>query len=139
MRAVIFDDDDDLAQECAEALRMRGYETRTRNEEPDFAVLLEEFAPDLILLDVHMPDFNGVEALLMLAKSARKTETAVILMSGAHDGLLETGRALGEAHNIRLLGTLNKPFALQALDRLLQNLPANAPTSFSGSAHKTRH
>ena len=139
MRAVIYDDDDDLVQECAEALRMRGYETRTRSEEPDFAVLLEEFAPDLILLDVHMPDFNGVEALLMLAKSARKTETAVILMSGAHDGLLETGRALGEAHNIRLLGTLNKPFALQALDRLLQNLPANAPTSFSGSAHKTRH
>lgn len=139
MRAVIYDDDDDLAQECAEALHMRGYETRTRSEEPDFAVLLEEFAPDLILLDVHMPDFNGVEALLMLAKSARKTETAVILMSGAHDGLLETGRALGEAHNIRLLGTLNKPFALQALDRLLQNLPANAPTSFFGSAHKTRH
>lgn len=139
MRAVIFDDDDDLAQECAEALRIRGYETRTRNEERDFAVLLEEFAPDLILLDVHMPDFNGVEALLMLAKSPRKTETAVILMSGAHDGLLETGRALGEAHSIRLLGTLNKPFALQALDRLLQQRHLHAVGPASGDAHKTRH
>lgn len=139
MRAVIFDDDDDLAQECAEALRMRGYETRTRNEEPDFAALLEEFAPDLILLDVHMPDFNGVEALLMLAKSPRKTETAVILMSGARDGLLDTGRALGQAHNICLLGTLNKPFALQALDRLLQQRHLHAVAPASGDAHKTRH
>jgi DNA-binding response OmpR family regulator len=138
MRAVIYDDDDDLAQECAEALRMRGYETRTRNEEPDFAVLLEEFAPDLILLDVHMPDFNGVEALLMLAKSPRKRETAVIMMSGARDGLLDAGRALGEAHNIHLLGTLDKPFALQALDRLLQGLHSNAPAPFSGNTHKTR-
>lgn len=139
MRAVIFDDDDDLAQECAEALRMRGYETRTRSEKPDFAALLEEFAPDLILLDVHMPDFNGVEALLMLAKSPRKTETAVILMSGARDGLLDTGRALGEAHDIRLLGTLDKPFALQSLDQLLQGFHSNAPAPYSGSAHKTRH
>lgn len=119
MRALIYDDDDDLAEECAEAMRLRGYETRTRSEGREFGEELASFSPNIILLDVHMPEFNGIEALLALAGTERKADISVIMMSGARDGLLDAGVSLSEAHDIRLLGTLTKPFALQELDRLL--------------------
>lgn len=119
MRALIYDDDDDLSQECADALTRRGYETRTRGGRTDFAILVAEFKPDLIMLDVHMPEFNGFEALLALADEPRKGEISVIMMSGARDNLLEAGASLGGAHDIRLLGTLNKPFTLKEVDTLL--------------------
>ncbi len=118
-RALIYDDDDDLSQECAEALRHRGYETRTREGRADFATLVGEFKPDLIMLDVHMPEFNGFEALLALADNPRKGEISVIMMSGARDNLLDAGASLSVAHDIRLLGTLNKPFTSGDMDQLL--------------------
>ncbi|MEQ8268708.1 MAG: response regulator [Parvibaculum sp.] len=119
MRALIYDDDDDLAQECAEALSRRGYETATRDGRADFPSLLSSFSPNLILLDVHMPEFNGFEALQALARDPRKPDISVIMMSGARDNLLDAGTSLCEAHAIRLLGTLPKPFGLAELDALL--------------------
>ncbi|MBO6677666.1 response regulator [Parvibaculum sp.] len=119
MRALIYDDDDDLSQECAEALGRRGYETRMREGRADFAALVAEFKPDLIMLDVHMPEFNGFEALLALANNPRKREISVIMMSGARDNLLDAGASLSVAHEIRLLGTLNKPFTSRDMDELL--------------------
>jgi len=124
MRALIYDDDDDLAIECAEALQSRGFETRTRGDCTDFAKLLGEFEPDLILLDVHMPEFNGFEALLALAESPRKADISIIMMSGARDNLLDAGTSLCGAHDIPLLGTLPKPFGLPDIDRLLSRRSA---------------
>lgn len=124
MRALVYDDDDELAQECAEALTQRGYETRTRNGRTDFSALVAEFKPDLIMLDVHMPEFNGFEALLALSADPRKKDISVIMMSGARDNLLEAGASLGGAHDIRLLGTLNKPFTVKEMDRLLAGFSA---------------
>ena len=119
MRALVYDDDDELAIECAEALQSRGFETRTREGRTDFAQLVNEFEPDLIMLDVHMPEFNGFEALLALAQNPRKAEISIVMMSGARDNLLDAGASLCGAHDIRLLGTLPKPFGLPDLDRLL--------------------
>ncbi|MEX0839707.1 MAG: response regulator [Parvibaculum sp.] len=121
MRALIYDDDEDFAQECAEALARRGHETATRAGRVDFAALVAEFVPDLILLDVHMPAFNGIEALQVLAHDPRKTAISVVMMSGARDNLLGAGAALCEAHDIRLLGTLSKPFDLNELERLISH------------------
>lgn len=119
MRALIYDDDDDLAIECADALRARGFETQTRAGRTDFAHLVGEFEPDLIMLDVHMPEFNGFEALLALSEDPRKSDISVIMMSGARDNLLDAGTSLCGAHDIQLLGTLPKPFGLPDLDKLL--------------------
>lgn len=124
MRALIYDDDDDLAAECAEALQTRGFETRTRDGRTDFSLLVGEFEPDLIMLDVHMPEFDGFEALLALAGSPRKADISVIMMSGARDNLLDAGTSLCGAHDIHLLGTLPKPFGLPDLDRLLSRRAA---------------
>lgn len=127
MRALIYDDDEDLAQECAEALERRGFKTRTRNGRTDFSSLIAVFEPDLIMLDVHMPMFNGFEALQVLADTPRKSEICVIMMSGARDNLLNASTSLCAAHDIRLLGTLAKPFTLAELDGLLAS-PAMART-----------
>src|SRR5690554_3734000 len=129
MRALIYDDDEDLAQECADALTRRGHKTTTRNGQANFSALVAAFEPDLILLDVLMPEFNGFEALQALARNTRKSDISVIMMSGARDNLLGATTAFCEAHDIRLLGTLPKPFGLKELDGLLDKAGAVRPAS----------
>ncbi|MCF8470507.1 MAG: response regulator [Parvibaculum sp.] len=129
MRALIYDDDEDLAQECAEVLERRGFKTRTRKGRTDFSALIAAFEPDLIILDVHMPMFNGFEALQVLADNPRKSEICVIMISGARDNLLNAGTSLCEAHDIRLLGTLSKPFGLAQLNALLASPALAQPNS----------
>lgn len=46
--------------------------------------ILEQLHPDLVLLDVYLPDGNGLEVLRHLRTAARRTD--VILVTAAHDG-----------------------------------------------------
>ena len=47
--------------------------------------LLDNFIPDLILLDISMPDTDGFETIDMLKTDPRYKEIPVIFLTGKHD------------------------------------------------------
>ena len=66
----------------------------------------EEFLPDLILLDVLMPDMDGYDVIGVLKKSAKTRDIPVIFITGLDDaGAEEKGLALGAADY------MSKPFS----------------------------
>lgn len=70
-RVMIVDDDPPLAEYHALILREAGMITRVVNNPLQVMAPLCEFKPDLILMDMYMPDYNGME----LAKAIRQIGT----------------------------------------------------------------
>ena len=72
--------------------------------------LLEHVYPDLILLDVIMPDMDGYEAIKKLKSNAKYSEIPVIFLTSVHDSQSEIkGLELGAIDYIR------KPFVTPLL------------------------
>lgn len=60
-RILIVDDEEDILEILTYNLRKEGYETRTASNGVEGIEVIKEFKPHLILLDVMMPEMDGVE------------------------------------------------------------------------------
>jgi DNA-binding response OmpR family regulator len=123
-RALIYDDDEMYSEECAEALARFGYITETRAGRTDFLRLVDAFSPDIVILDLHMPGRDGVEALRALRDYEHKGQVSVVLVSAASHVMLETAADLAVAYGVKLLGTFAKPVKIADLAALLSDFPA---------------
>lgn len=72
----------------------------------------------LILCDLHMPDFDGVEFLMHLKDTASRVP--VIIVSGAAGHLVRSARHLAMAHNLNLVAAFSKPMDLGRLESTLR-------------------
>lgn len=81
---IIVDDDEDLAAVVADVLAMRGYRVRTATSGREGLRLLHERPPDLVILDVEMPQLTGPQmAYRMFIHDAGLEEVPIVLVSGA--------------------------------------------------------
>ncbi len=92
--------------------------------------LLEHIAPDLILLDVEMPEMNGYQAIEKLKNSDKHRETPVIFLTSMSDAKSEMeGLQLGAVDYIRkpfvallLLQRIKSHIAIMEQEREIKNL-----------------
>ncbi|MGH8218134.1 MAG: EAL domain-containing response regulator [Steroidobacteraceae bacterium] len=76
--------------------------------------------PGLLIIDLEMPAMDGAE--LLEALSERALPAPIILASSRERALIHSVGDLGTALGLRILGTLQKPVALDALGSLLRNV-----------------
>lgn len=87
-RILIIDDDADIV--CGTTLRLRsaGYATTSASDGPSGIEMAESSHPDAILLDVRMPDTDGLEVLARLrARDATRRIPVVMLSASLRDRL----------------------------------------------------
>jgi two-component system response regulator FixJ len=104
----IVDDDYDVRTSIVFMLDIEGIAARAFASGREFLGALDELEPGCILLDIRMPDIDGVEVLRELKR--RDCDWPVIVMTGHGEP--------GLAEEIRLLGAseyLAKPFVAEAL------------------------
>ena len=78
--------------------------------------ILENITPDLILLDIEMPEINGYEAIIMLKSDSRFSDIPVIFLTAKDDERSElTGFELGAVDYI------SKPFSGPLLLKRIEN------------------
>lgn len=82
---LIVDDQPDLAGLMADVLGDAGYATRTADNGRDALAAIQSDPPDLLLLDVQMPELDGFEVAAML-KADPSTATIPIIMVSAQEG-----------------------------------------------------
>jgi two-component system, NtrC family, nitrogen regulation response regulator NtrX len=122
---LVVDDEVGIRELLSEILADEGHEVLLAESAGEARRLRERGRPDLVLLDIWMPDTDGITLLKDWAASGQLT-MPVVMMSG--HGTIETAV---EATRIGALDFLEKPIALQRLlatvKRALRNPEAVAP------------
>lgn len=125
-RLLLIDDEPALAAFVANAAAMSGFEPVIANEDQLFREQFHAEVPGLVALDLGMPRMDGVELLRFLASES--FQGPVLIISGFDRRVLESAFRLGEALGLNMIGPLEKPVRLQALEAILtQHRPAPAP------------
>jgi two-component system OmpR family response regulator len=66
IRVLVVDDEPNLAEVLASVLRYEGWEVRSAGDGGSAVRAAREFRPDAVILDVMLPDFDGLEVLRRL-------------------------------------------------------------------------
>jgi EAL domain-containing protein (putative c-di-GMP-specific phosphodiesterase class I)/CheY-like chemotaxis protein len=106
-RLLVVDDERGIVDFIAAVAREQGYNVAGAGTGTEFLRLVDTFRPTLILMDLHLPDTDGVELLRLLA--ARNCKANVVLMSGSDERVRATAHELGMSRGLAMCGTLAKP------------------------------
>jgi len=82
IRILVVDDDPDIRFATARILRNAGYSVEEAESGEDCLKQVKENAPDLVLLDVVMPDIDGDEVCRLIKSGSKTAGTFVVLISG---------------------------------------------------------
>lgn len=82
MKILIVDDDPSIRMLYKEELEDEGYDVVTASSGEEALRLFEEANPDLVTLDILMPDMDGIQ---VLRKMKEKKPRLPIIMSTAYD------------------------------------------------------
>jgi DNA-binding response OmpR family regulator len=113
---LVVDDDELAAKAVTRVLEKRGFTVLTAHGGRQALALLREHSVDVLVLDVMMPEMNGLEVCRELRKDARHSDLPVILLTGCDD--FET-RAAGMKLGVSEF--LCKPFAHHELLARINN------------------
>jgi len=116
---LIVDDDERVREYVRVNLEMEGYSVREAGSADEGLGVLEEVSPDLILLDVMMPEVDGWEMLRRVQQRHGVGAIPVVMFSGKVNE-----QSAAEATALGAQGFVGKPFDPQQLiDRAKQILP----------------
>lgn len=80
-KVIVVEDEPDAAEMFAEMMRVSGYEVvKIFSSTPAIGIISAE-KPDLVILDIMMPDVSGLEVLRFMRREPHLKDTPVILVS----------------------------------------------------------
>jgi DNA-binding response OmpR family regulator len=111
-KILVVDDEPEVRQMMEHFLTERGYEVRIAENGRLGLLAVDAFAPDVVLLDMHMPEMDGLETLKHLA--ARAPSLPVIMIT-VNDDVETTARLL----QMGAADYVPKPFNLDYLEQAI--------------------
>jgi len=129
VRVLVVDDEASLSELLSMALRYEGWDVRTAADGSSAVRAAREFRPDAVVLDVMLPDFDGLEVLRRLR--ADRPEVPVLFLT-ARDAVEDRVAGLTAGGD----DYVTKPFSLEELVARLRSLlrRAGMAASKQGSA-----
>ena len=130
-RILVVDDRKNAADILAKLLRKRGHEVQTAYDGKNALVAAEKFRPEVVLLDIGMPDMNGYEVCRQIRKQHWGNGMYIIAVSGW--GQEQDRRRSEEAgFDYHLVKPVNSTVLTKVLDSISTKTPLN--TAFSPPA-----
>jgi CheY-like chemotaxis protein len=121
-RVLIVDDDADFREVVSVILEVAGHDTRLAPDGREALRVVQEWAPDVVLLDMFMPNMDGLETVVAVRRASSRVK--LIAMSGGW-GRPDDSDALHVLDQAVALGAdtaLRKPFDRNVLRRLIEEL-----------------
>jgi excisionase family DNA binding protein len=110
-KALVVDDDRDLVELLRDSLETDGrFEVRSANNGFDAGMMVKEYRPDIIILDVMLPDINGKEVCQRVRSDPSLDDVKILCISG----MVEAER-IQELRDAGANDFLQKPFEVDTL------------------------
>jgi DNA-binding response OmpR family regulator len=116
-KVLVVDDDPVLVRLVKEILKSQGFTVETAKDGIDAMVMVKKEKPDLIVLDIMMPELNGYDVLRALKFTDDFKEIPVLLLTAREQELdKRIGDMMGidylqkPVHRESFLGKINKMF-----------------------------
>ncbi|MEX2494803.1 MAG: EAL domain-containing response regulator [Woeseia sp.] len=119
-RLLIVDDEPEICTFLEKAAGPLGFQVRTLSSPEAFVETLQSFRPIAVILDLVMPDCDGVELLRKMKDI--DSDAHVIVISGVDQRMLSVAQNLGQSHGLKMLGVMQKPISLIALEEQLRKV-----------------
>jgi len=118
VKSIFIVDDNDVNLITAEKALTNQFQVYTLPSAIEMFELLKDITPDLILLDILMPEINGFEAMISLQEDPRYSQIPVIFLTSRNDPVTEAmGLELGAVDFV------SKPFSEPVLiNRIITHL-----------------
>jgi CheY-like chemotaxis protein len=125
-KVLIVDDDHELVELITDVLdRDTRFEVRSVNNGFDAGMMVKEYRPDLIVLDIMLPDINGKEVCQRVRNDKTMDDVRIICISG----MVEEDK-VGELRAAGADDFMHKPFEIERLlDRMCQLLDIESVSS----------
>lgn len=134
-RLLILDDNLLTGRAIAGIAEFMGIDVRLTTDFDGFIHEISNWQPSHLMIDLIMPDKDGVEVLVELAR--RDIDSQLILTSGAGEQLLQAAARSASAHGLKVLGLLPKPFNPKLFRELMQhNVAVPENTTLGGQLHQ---
>lgn len=80
-RVLVVDDESDVTELLQYRLEQEGYRVATLNDPLGFVVKVREFEPDLMLLDIMMPELSGIQLCRIVRADPSMKDIPIIFLS----------------------------------------------------------
>jgi len=113
---VIIDDDIDIRESISDYLNLKGFDVLGCGKNGlDAVELYEKYRPDIVLLDLAMPDYDGFYGLEHIKKI--NSHAKVVILTGVND---EINEKKIKVYNVTEI--LEKPCSLRQLEKILKTI-----------------
>ncbi len=108
LRALVVDDEENISYLVASALRLDGYETTTAATGREALDLVPTVRPDVLVLDIMLPDLDGIEVLKRLRAAGHRQPVVFLTAKDATEDRVRGLTIGGDDYVV-------KPFAIEEL------------------------
>src|SRR6266550_263950 len=123
-RVLVVDDNRDSADTITALLLAWGHEARTLYDAESVISVVEEFQPDVVVLDIGLPKVNGYDVARQLRQSGNRRHIVLVAFTGyGQDDDRRQVREAGFDHH------LLKPLEPEALAKIIDAVPAHVTSA----------
>jgi two-component system OmpR family response regulator len=127
VRALVVDDEAPLGDLLRMALRYEGWDVQTAANGQDALALARTFSPDIVVLDIMLPDLDGLQVLQRLRAGGTDAPVLFLTAKDAVDDRVAGLTAGGDDY-------VTKPFALDEVIARLRGLLRRSARTVSAAA-----
>ena len=125
-RILILDDDAAVGQTIQWIAESLGFEAEFVTQPEEFFQRFSRAGPDILTIDLAMPELDGVEIMRLLAE--RECKAKIVISSGMGTRILEAAQRSASEHGLRIAGVISKPISKEAMRALIgQGSDLNQP------------
>jgi DNA-binding response OmpR family regulator len=119
-RILVVDDQPDIGQFIRAIGERCGFSVDITTDADSFKSAFESAQPDLLVVDMAMPNFDGIELLTFL--SERGCRSSILIISGIGRTFLSVASRFGQLRGLKILGTMGKPLRPSELESIFRTV-----------------